>query len=124
MNFHGQRGWLLGHMWSLSVEEQFYLIWPLMIAVFAPRAGMRIAIAALIIDPIARLAIWYALPSYRPIADQAFPCVADALATGCLLAVLRDRLESNELYSRLHATRWFWPIVLVVLSSGLVVTPW
>ena len=27
-NFDPLRPWFLGHLWSLSVEEQFYFIWP------------------------------------------------------------------------------------------------
>ncbi|MFT4512619.1 MAG: peptidoglycan/LPS O-acetylase OafA/YrhL [Planctomycetota bacterium] len=32
----------LGHTWSLCVEEHFYVLWPLVVACFAPKVGPRV----------------------------------------------------------------------------------
>src|SRR5258708_39850286 len=37
MNYHLPRAWWVGHLWSLSVEEQFYFLWPAVVLL----AGVR-----------------------------------------------------------------------------------
>jgi peptidoglycan/LPS O-acetylase OafA/YrhL len=33
---HAGEGWFTGHLWSLGVEAQFYLLWPIFVAHFSP----------------------------------------------------------------------------------------
>jgi peptidoglycan/LPS O-acetylase OafA/YrhL len=77
-------------MWSLSVEEQFYLLWPLLLNRFF-RQRYKILAAAIIVAPFFR-AISGFLGNHGAEANW-FPSAMDFLAIGCLLALFRDRLS-------------------------------
>ena len=46
------------HLWSLSVEEQFYLLWPLLIFALTPRGARWMVVAILISIPLLRLLVF------------------------------------------------------------------
>ena len=54
-------GWVIGHCWSLTLEEQFYLLWPACMALFGRRANLLIAIGVILLSPLSRVATYYAL---------------------------------------------------------------
>ncbi len=74
-----------GVLWSLAVEEHFYLIWPLIVRNVKRRAVGFFAIAFALAATIARVVTWRL--GYDYFAHYTW-LVADGLALGSLLAVL------------------------------------
>jgi peptidoglycan/LPS O-acetylase OafA/YrhL len=90
---------LAGHFWSLSVEEQFYLFWPVLLVLMGIRRCLGIAAVGALTIAIYRLAFW----AYynQPLLNNETQVRADALLVGSLLALLL-----NEPHIRDHAARW------------------
>lgn len=114
VNYHAARPWEMGHLWSLSVEEQFYAIWPALLIFAGTRRGMLYATAVLILAPVLRILYLHFLPGAADYAGVTFETAADSLAIGCLLAWHRDRLWANERWRRLVSSRWLVPAAFVV----------
>jgi peptidoglycan/LPS O-acetylase OafA/YrhL len=83
--------WLLGHFWSLALEEQFYLLWPLCMAAFSRRTNLAIAAGVILVSPLSRVLTYYAWPSMRINMAMMLHTHLDTIMTGCLLALALDR---------------------------------
>jgi peptidoglycan/LPS O-acetylase OafA/YrhL len=85
----------LSHFWSLCVEGQFYLVWPLVILFLPKRWLLPVIISTILIAPLYRffgqlaglnqMAIWVLVPG----------CL-DTLALGSLLAYINSEKEHVE----------------------------
>jgi len=115
MNYHHDRSWYAGHIWSLSVEEQFYLLWPAILVFAGMRGGLRVAVLAVLVAPALRFAMGFC-PSLRPGIGETFPSIADALATGCVLAGLRPWLARVPRWHRFLRSPLFWLTPLAVAA--------
>lgn len=90
--FNRELDLLTGHGWTLSVEEHFYLIWP-MVFTQGEKTQKRFAWIVVFLVPLIRLY------------DHAFPISFidnytifyrfDAIAIGCLAALYEDKLIQN-----------------------------
>jgi peptidoglycan/LPS O-acetylase OafA/YrhL len=121
VNYYPSAPWQIGHLWSLSIEEQFYLLWPLALLVLRERRALILAIAAIFAAPLLRAAIreyTFHINPHTPLAGMSiFPAMFDYIATGCALALLRPWLLTRGWYLRLTASRWLLlavPLVFVI----------
>jgi peptidoglycan/LPS O-acetylase OafA/YrhL len=100
----------LGVTWSLAVEEQFYLVWPLVVR-FCTQAQLRaIAIAVICISPVLR----FYLSLHQVIIYSNTFCRLDGLMAGALLAlVIRS---ANFSPSKLLTRAWISFLVSAPLA--------
>jgi peptidoglycan/LPS O-acetylase OafA/YrhL len=77
--------WLIP-LWSLAVEEQFYLVMPFLVRFFSRRWLLAILLTTIACAPIFRLIVFQWFPQHTA-QYIATPCRADALAMGVLLAL-------------------------------------
>jgi peptidoglycan/LPS O-acetylase OafA/YrhL len=107
----------VSHLWSLAVEEQFYLLWPL--AVYLARTRRRI-LWVCAVGTVASVALrFFSTSPHGGIVPGTpyfeLPMRLDSLLLGCALAILLRSAKVNELLTaaRLHAV-----LGLSLLSLG------
>jgi peptidoglycan/LPS O-acetylase OafA/YrhL len=77
--------WWLGHTWSLSIEEQFYVLWPCAFLISLKRLR-TIVIVAIAIPPFAAFSYMF----FQGRAVWLLPVNSGYILAGCLLAVSRS----------------------------------
>lgn len=114
----------LGHLWSLCVEEQFYLVWPWLVFWIRDRRKLIWVCAATV--PIClglRLMGEHFLPGWmldNEILSRLTPLRLDALLTGGLIALV---LRGAHAQALLRAARKALPFALVLTLLWLLFTP-
>ena len=110
----------LGHFWSLCVEEQFYLVWPLV--VFSVRDRVRLRNLCLLFSAFALLArvacIWFVPQPYitAELLYRATPLRVDALLLGGFVALsLRGaRPEADRIRKIGNAVLLLFPLFFLL----------
>jgi peptidoglycan/LPS O-acetylase OafA/YrhL len=86
--YNGVSNFLIGVLWSVSIEEQFYLLWPLVIAI-TPRKYLLPLFVSIITGSIL-FRFFYANGDIMIIKYHSLSCVSD-LATGAVIAYLATK---------------------------------
>jgi peptidoglycan/LPS O-acetylase OafA/YrhL len=77
----------VGHLWTLAVEEQFYLVWPWLV-LFAPRRLLKSFVIGIIsLGPLYRA--FAVINGINPVATYSIPFASmDTLGMGALIAIV------------------------------------
>ncbi len=105
--------WVLCHTWSLSIEEQFYVLWPLVILLVPRHLIERICIAVIACSLAYRLC-WPVTGTPTLMRDLLPTASMDALASGALLAAYRAR---NASWPRWMKLSWMPSVAAVVILA-------
>lgn len=109
--------WFVGHTWTLSVEEQFYWLWPLILILFKPRRAVAIVITLILIDPILRVGQYFTMPSTREQIPIMLHTRMDSLMFGSLIALLYTNSRFQAMLQRLY--RYHLPLVAAIFMFFL-----
>jgi peptidoglycan/LPS O-acetylase OafA/YrhL len=108
------QGLTLGHLWSLALEEQFYLVWPVVLSTLPKKYRVTVAFLLCILVPIWRgiaivTGIWAPQRTFRP--DFRIDCIL----IGCLIALL----HANRQQMLASIAKWSPPdyVLAVILLA-------
>jgi peptidoglycan/LPS O-acetylase OafA/YrhL len=116
-NYKLDYNWYFNHLWSLSVEEQFYLLWPCTLAWLGLARGARVALAALLVVPFIRLGMHLSGEWPELALSRNFQAVCDSIATGCLGAILFNAMSARRAFGWLTSWRAI-PIAGACIAIG------
>jgi peptidoglycan/LPS O-acetylase OafA/YrhL len=115
---HGQHySWWLNHVWSLSLEEQFYLVWPSLFAYLSRKGSRYFALATALAGPAMRMGSYYLLPSLRGYGRGMFHTSIDILMMGCVAAFVLDSPRRRELLKKIPANAVVLAAVLFLFGA-------
>ncbi|MBC8136553.1 MAG: acyltransferase [Fibrella sp.] len=116
----GADGWYLAHFWTLSIEEQFYLLWPLTLLWLRPRKAATLAVILICVTPFIRVASYFIMPGWRGELAILLHTQWDPLMMGSLVALWEGEKGFEERVRPLINNKW---LLIAACVLALVITP-
>jgi len=115
--------WFIGHLWTLSLEEQFYLLWPFLIVILGLTRTKKMLYVIIFIYPLVRIITYYSIPAVRGQIGMMLHTMGDSIFFGCFAAflqkeykekifVIADNIKKNKRY-----------LIYIIIFIAMVLSP-
>ncbi|WP_347555476.1 acyltransferase [Robbsia sp. KACC 23696] len=111
--------WFVGHMWSLSIEEQFYLFWPFIFLALNRRHAKWFALVVIVTGPLIRIAQYAAFDNLHLFVYFMLHTRMDSLMMGCFIALCYH----DAWFERALETALRWRLPLLAILYAFLISP-
>jgi peptidoglycan/LPS O-acetylase OafA/YrhL len=118
---HGDPNSAFSHTWSLAIEEQFYLLWPLIFYRLRHNLKLmtKVLASAIVAVWIYRIVLCFLVRVDQGWIYAAFDTRMDQLAVGCLVAVLLKRSAFKSFWQAVCSHPWLPLITIGLLALSI-----
>lgn len=110
--------WLLGHTWSLSLEEQFYVLWPPCLVLLGKRRSTYLALGVILLSPASRALSYVFAPSLRGAEGIMLHTRLDTIMFGCAMALLWKNARFTRWADKLlHPALFAFSVFYIVIFA-------
>ncbi len=112
-------------LWSLAIEEQFYLVWPAIVLILRPRSLGRLCLALAIISPVIRTVMVFRGFSFEVLTNVTFTHM-DPIVMGSYLAVATRMGGLRRFLPTAQALTLILPVLLLIIgvTAGALTNSW